>query len=188
MEQKIVMVDVDSTLWDFGLELSKRMSAKFPEKEIPLEFDTWNAPLDFFDCQNDAYDLFVDIHKTQHTYGTFKHANFLVRNLRRAGYYILIASNRKPVTKPFLMEWLEINDIVYDEVYCDVDKRELFDTHDISLVIDDSPYIQESTMNLDIPVLTLRYKYNKSIRGTKKFDNLLQMNEYVINSIMVSPS
>ncbi len=185
MTKKIALVDVDSTLWDFTEELRQRMIIKFPEQTIPLEFDSWNHPLDFFDNPEDAYQMFNEIHEQQHSFGTFDFAQMIMNNLRKMGYHILVASNRKSYTRLALYQWLHNHKLKYDEIYCDLDKRVLFDKYDIELVIDDSPQVQEVAIEKEIPVLTLRYKYNHDIRPTQKFKNLSEMHIYMVNNMMI---
>jgi len=180
MSKKVVLVDVDSTLWDFGEEMFVRMRKMFPSKPIPEEFDTWEQPLQFFENKQDAHDMFTDIHSRQHSYGVFPFAGELLRTLKEKNYYILIASNRKNYTKISLRQWLQQHNLVYDEIYCDLDKNELFDQRKIDLVIDDSPTVQTAAIDLGIPVLTLWYKYNKDIKNTKKFENLEAMTKHLI--------
>lgn len=183
--KKTALVDVDSTLWDFTGELIQRMRQRFPNKDIPDDFSTWEEPESFFDNPSEAHELFEEIHQNQHSFGTFEGANHILNDLRSMDYHILIASNRQNYTKISLMQWLHNHKLKYDEIFCELDKSVLFKERDIDLVIDDAPYIQEEALKREIPVLTLRYKYNMNIRYTHKFDNLLSMHEFMINSMMI---
>lgn len=185
MEKKVALVDVDSTLWDFIAEMVQRMRIMFPEDDIPEQFATWEDPISYFEKPEDAYAMFNDIHLSQDTFDTYDHANTVLKTLRSMGYYILIASNRIPESKPQLVAWLKKHNLRHNEVYCELDKRELFNSSKIDLVIDDSPYVQEAALLKNIPVLTLKFPYNEKILGTKKFNNLKDMNTYMVNSIML---
>lgn len=183
--KKTALVDVDSTLWDFTGEMVQRMRQRFPDKDIPNDFNTWDEPMSFFDNPSDAHKLFEEIHRHQHSFGVFDCAKFIIDDLRRMNYHILIASNRQNYTKISLMQWLHTHELKYDEIFCELNKNVLFEERDIDLVIDDAPYVQNEALKRDIPVLTLYYKYNKGIGGTKKFRNLLDMHKYIVNGMMI---
>jgi len=185
MEKKVALVDVDSTLWDFLGEMVRRMRNLLPEADIPDQFAKWEDPVNFFENPEDAYAMFNDIHLNQDKFGTYDYANVVLKTLRSMKYHILIASNRIPESKPQLVNWLKKHNLYYNEVYCELDKRELFNNGEIDLVIDDSPQVQEVALLNDIPVLTLKFPYNEKILGTKKFNNLKDMNTYMVNSIML---
>jgi len=173
--KKVVLVDVDSTLWDFSGEMIFRMREMFPAATVPDEFQTWEQPLDFFQYHQDAYDMFADIHSHQHSYGVFPFAAQLLKALKEKDYYILIASNRHNYTKIALTQWLLKHGLAFDEIYCDLDKRELLDRRKIDLIIDDSPKVQICGIEKGIEIWTLKYKYNSQIEKTRKFNSLREM-------------
>jgi len=181
--KKIALVDVDSTLWDFTGELRRRMEIEL-KKKIPKEFDSWEHPISFFEKPGNAYHMFNEIHEEQHTFKPFRFAEYVLKDLVKLGYYILIASNRIPRTEPQLRTWLACNNLPYDEIYCDLDKRTLFYSRDIDLVIDDSPQVLEEALKYDIKTLALTYKYNKQIRGIKKFNDLKEMHTYLVQEMI----
>lgn len=186
MQEKVVFVDVDSTLWDFGEELRNRLQKRFPDKEIPANFRKWDEPMDFFHDPQEAYDMFNDIHAIQHTFTPFKAASLVLKDLRRLGYKILIATNRIPESEVSLIRWLNDNDLIYDDVFCGLNKHKLLDERDIDLVIDDAPHIIDAAINKDIPIMSLRYPYNSQIRDVKKFKDMKEMHEYLIQQLIMS--
>ena len=183
MSEKIAFVDVDNTLWDFEAVMRSKM-AELLTVEIPESFAEWNQPVDMFEDKQLAYDMFNDIHMNQEQYSPFGSADRVLKDLRRLGYDILIASNRIKESQPQLEKWLDANWLIYNDIYCGLNKEELLANPDIELVVDDSPFIINEAMKRDIPVLSLRYRYNKNILGNKKFNTLQEMHEHLIQELI----
>jgi hypothetical protein len=176
---KRVLVDVDSTLWGFTEELIKRMRVKFPTKTIPDEFDNWDHPVSFFNDFCEALDMFCDIHTDQDTFDPFPHAREMLDLLKEKDYHIHIASNRPSHTIEYLIKWLDLNELPYDSLFCDEDKKDLWDEHEFELVIDDAPKTQLYAEKMGSQVLTLRYKYNEHIQKSCKFNSLVSMSDFI---------
>lgn len=178
--QKIVMVDIDSTLWDFIGELVLRMRTRFPYKNVPDKFETWECPINFFNNKHEAYSIFNDIHMNQSEFGIYPYAKELLDSLKE-NYIVHIASNRIPKSKCETEKWLKKHDIFYDDLFCSLDKRELFHQFNYKLVIDDAPHVQQAALQKNIPVITLETNYNKHIAGTIKFNCLNDMKKFIEN-------
>lgn len=185
MQEQWAFVDVDSTLWDFGDELRKRMIEDYGI-DVPDEFTDWRQPEELMESPEQAYKLFNDIHYEQDCYKPFKSADRVLKDLRRLGYKIMIASNRIPETREQLIAWLDGNELIYDDVFCGLKKHELFDTMNIGIVVDDAPHIMEEAVKRDIDAITLQYKYNHEVRDVTKFRNLQEMHEYLIQRLIMS--
>jgi hypothetical protein len=175
---KLAMVDIDSTLWDFGTEMVNRMRLAFPNKDIPEEFDTWEDPLKYFDNPYDVLDLFRGIHSEQYSFEPYPLAKEMLMKLSKT-YLIHVASNRDYSTISSTRIFMTSNDLYYDDLFCSTDKRELFKQFKYDLVIDDSPQVQEAAIERNIPVWTLTYPYNKHITETKKFGSVTDIYNHI---------
>ena len=186
MEQdKLAFVDVDNTLWDFDSELRKRMVEEL-KLTVPKEWKDWGDPIDIIGDNQKAFDLFNEMHYDQDLMKPYKAAGLVLKDLRRLGYKILIATNRVPESCDALVAWLDGNDLIYDEIYCDIHKKELFATRKIDLAIDDSPEIIAEALKHDVRILSLRFSYNNQIPGPTKFSSLQEMHEYLIQELIMS--
>lgn len=184
MQEQWAFVDVDSTLWDFGKELKTRMVEDYGI-DVPDEFSHWDEPMNLMESPEKAYELFNDIHREQDCYKPFKSADMVLKDLRRLGYKIMIASNRLPETREQLVTWLDGNDLIYNDVFCGLKKHELFDTMNIGIVVDDAPHIIKEAEERDIPALAVRYKYNHGVYGGITFQDLQEMHVYLIQQLIM---
>jgi hypothetical protein len=176
---KNVLVDVDGILWDFSAELIKRLRNKYPEKDIPDNFTHWDHPIEYFKDMNEMLATFLEIHLSQEQFNPFNGAKELLNELWDNGYKIHIASNRHPESFDYLKGWLEKNLLLYDFIFCDHDKSVLWDEKHFEFIIDDSPKNQLFAMSKGSKVFTLRYEYNNHIPETCKFNNLLDMTNFL---------
>lgn len=182
-DPRVAVVDVDSILWDFLGVMKDKMRVMMPDKEIPEEFDTWDHPESFFDSIKDMIALFTEMHEEQDKYQPFDGAKEMLQSLRDKGYLIHIASNRPKHTRPVLIKWLDEQELPYDFCYADEDKRVIFNSPEIEILIDDAPTNQLAGLEREFLVLTLEYKYNRHIEDTYKFGCLNSMKNFIEKSV-----
>jgi len=164
MNKKIVVIDVDDTLWNMSEILYKELKVKFPDVEEPSKWNTWEFYTKYSISEKDFYEVVDKIHREQELYTPYKYAS-LLSSLLRLTHHVIIASHRKPEYKKYLKKWLDKHDIMYDELFVDYCKYDLFDNAD--LVIDDSPVmIMEAAKRGSKFICGLKSANNEELKNT----------------------
>lgn len=163
----LAIVDVDNVLWDFASLLYKSLKLKNPETPHWLWWNNWEYPEQFV-TKKEFYTIIDDIHETQEAGQPFAYAS-RVLDLLTKEYYIVIASHRRKDYQPYLENWLKMNGLKYDEIYCGHDKTVLFNKN-VGLIIDDSPIILEKAVDWDylstnVAIFGIVYPWNISLKN-----------------------
>ena len=185
--QKVAFVDVDNTLWDFEAEMRRRMVEVLGEENVPEVMTYWEEPEVLMGSKEAACAIFNEMHATQHHYEPYDSAQQILKDLRRMGYKILIATNRLPETRESLELFLDEWELPYDELWCALDKQQLFDQRDdIAFVFDDAPYIIEEAIKRNIQTIALRFEYNKNIidHNLTKFNSCFAIHDYLTRKML----
>jgi len=168
-----VMVDVDNILYPFYEILFfylKKENEKIPDW---LNWYEWDFYRKFGMNDKTFFRIVNEIHSSQElNYKSFPYTKEMLDVLHEK-FYVLIASHRSKKTLPILKEWLDSNDLFYDQISLTFNKTKLFDS--VSMVIDDSPVIIQKAVEKSIPVLTISYSWNKHLKNLN--------NVYFFNSI-----
>jgi len=160
-----VMIDVDNTLCEFSEVLDEELQKV--NKEIPnhLDWDHWDfykgfiTDEEFYQAAERAQDRILEC-------PDIPGSSNITCILKSMGHKIVIASHRKKKNIPILKEWLNRNEIFFDEIHVSNDKTVLFDGS-IGLVIEDSPIIIKEACKRGICTIGIRRPWNSNVRGPK---------------------
>lgn len=173
---KIIIVDIDNTLWDFATEFEKRL--KFINPSIPdKSYWTWDTPRRYIP-ENIFHETINDIHLCQNEFIPFSDAECLLRELSKQ-FKIIIASHRLGNTLSITEHWLQRYNLYYDELFFSTDKTVLFmkSYENVFGIIDDCPDTLLKARERGLIGTGLRYPWNKHI--TPMFYTLGQVMAYL---------
>ena len=131
----IAIVDVDETLWGFHSAVqafSVDMGVKIPPAR---ECTGWNSVFKYADKES-VTKVFDAVHAQQCSFKPFPEAKQFLTYLSDA-YSITIATNRKPQMRQELIDWLDMNNLVYNDVVIAHDKNPLLKDPRVRVVVDD---------------------------------------------------
>jgi hypothetical protein len=153
-----LIVDIDNTLWDLASVLYERMRTVNPALTPPSEWHDFNfwkryiSPRAFFN-------LIRDIHMDQDMFTPYQDAGLFLTSLKEIGFHIIIASHREKGTLDASVRWLQINNLVFDEIHLSYDKTVLFDM--CWGIVDDSPFALHKAKKAGIVGAGLEMPWNK---------------------------
>jgi hypothetical protein len=153
-----IIVDIDNTLWDFGSVLFERIRSINPLMIPPSEWYTWDFWRPFLPAR-ELYSVIRGIHMDQDRFTPYPDAPSFLRNLKDAGFFIIIASHREGGTMGATRQWLTNNALVFDEIHLSHDKTVLFDN--CWAIVDDSPITLAKAASLGIIRTGLRFPWNE---------------------------
>jgi len=178
----VVLVDIDGTLCKFDINLYNALKQLYPKIKTPDKW-TWNFWKNAKIPSSVFYDTVDEVHKKQLEYEPFDKAKELLELLSNH-YYIIIASHRKKDNYHTIQKWLNMNNLPYDEIFCDYDKTILLEHFDVQLIIDDSPKILEEAILNEIPCIGIKYKWNEAyIEDAILMDSLSEIYHKLIKEI-----
>ena len=176
INKKKIIVDVDSTLWDFCYYFHKELSAI--NKDIP-NWDTWKWDTPFKYVEAKYVLKAIDyLHKAQESFSPFKDARTFLNDLSN-NYHIIIASHRKPEYKIYLEKWLYKNKLKHDEVHTIVNKKKLFSDKDIVAIVDDCPDTLDAALEGGVLPIGIKYSWNKHCNQAVLLKDLTEINKYL---------
>jgi FMN phosphatase YigB (HAD superfamily) len=170
-----VLVDVDSTLWDFAAPLYSGLSKINPEMPTPDKWDRW-AFYEGYVSREQFLDAVNNIHLNQEAYTPFITAKALLTLIYWKVDSVVIASHRNAEYKVQLLNWLDKSHLPYDELHVSHDKTVLF--NDADLIIDDSPDTLRAAKDAGIIGIGLRFPWNDK-RGLDLFDTQYEMIDWL---------
>jgi hypothetical protein len=174
----IAVVDVDETLVGFNTALH----ALAREKGIKLppidECDHWDALYQYAPKET-VIPLFDEIHANQCSYLPFADAKPFLDFMKKR-FYVVIASHRNPRYRFELLDWLNMNNLVYDEVFVTNNKEDLFKNQRVTHVIDDKAETIRAALRLGKTAIGLSRPWNrKTIDSMFLFDSLTDIMEHI---------
>lgn len=186
MNKPVALIDVDNTISPFHTSLYELIKRENPKVPHWSRWDDWYF---YKKCMDDKtfYGIVDMLHSMQESVKPYDRAKELLDIISKK-WYIVIASHRKTVNKAPLINWLDKNNLRYDEVYCGMDKlRDMYGYyHDcVSLVIDDSPIVLRYValdMGYDGLIYGIKFPWNRHLEGTIPLvDNLGDIERLLIN-------
>jgi septum formation topological specificity factor MinE len=137
--------------------------------------------------------VFNAVHSQQCSYKPYPEAESFLKWMKTR-FYVIIASHRKAMYKPELVEWLKTNNLTYDEVHVSMDKGKLFADPRVEVVIDDRDSTIIEAMRHGKIGIGLRKPWNCKSRYTGSiadiefydvpltlFDNLTDIQDFLSN-------
>ncbi len=101
-----IIVDIDNTLWDLAPVLYEHIRAVTPTVPLPAEWYQWDFWKGYI-SEKAVYGMLRDIHMHQDEFGVYPDAAKFLTDLRKKGFYIIIASHREKGTINATEEWLK---------------------------------------------------------------------------------
>lgn len=176
---KKIIIDIDNTLWDLAPVFYGRMREARPDLPPSSEWRDWDFWRSYLTSKA-VYKILDSIHMEQDVFQPFAEAAEFLAGLRRMGFYILVASHRRPAALDPTSRWLDKNGLVYDEIHLSYDKTVLFGT--CWGIVDDSPETLDKARGAGIIRAGLRNPWNEG-QDHPLFDNLGQISEYLLTQI-----
>jgi hypothetical protein len=165
-----VIIDVDSTLWDFATTLYYEITKEVPVFPTPDKWDKWAFYKGYL-TDSKFYEIVDCVHSNQLNYPPFMTAKLMLETIRRRAD-IVIATHRNQKHKVALLEWLDKYQLPYNELHVSKDKTVLF--NDVDLVIDDYAETLKKARDSGVIGIGLRYPWNDK-QGLTLFDTQLEM-------------
>lgn len=131
-----IIVDIDNTLWDLAPVLYERLREVSPDVPPPAQWRAWDFWRAYIGPES-IYDLLYTIHLEQERFAPYEGAAQFLASLREAGFYIVVASHRRPGALRPTERWLQKNGLAYDSIHLSYDKTVLF--NESWGIVDDSP-------------------------------------------------
>ncbi len=169
--QKIAVIDIDNTLWDFASVLYDELIKINPNIPHPNDWYKWDFWIDYLDPKT-FYEIISKIHKKQDIFGVYPDAKLFLSEIKKSGYKIIIASHREEESRIPTINWLNRNNLSFDELHLSFDKTVLLCS--CNIVVDDSPQILQKAAEEGILATGLEFPWNRS-NGFKLFKNLSQI-------------
>lgn len=161
MKNKTIIVDLDSTLWDFHKAMCDLQKSRFGSNYYDhtdfVEWDSWNL----FLTEKEFCGLYHEIHMNQHRYKPFKEAENFLKELKNSGFYVIIASHRDNDSKKATKMFLRNHNLVYNKLHLSQDKTVLFNK--AGYIVDDCPRTLEKALDEGLKCFSLKYDWNKHL-------------------------
>lgn len=178
MQKPIAIVDVDEILWPFldaVQATGKDRGIKLPTRK---ECTHWDAIFEYVNDKDAVISIFNEVHAHQCSYKPYPESEHFLKFMRTK-FHVIIASHRLDKYRAELMEWLETNNLVYDEVFVSGDKTKLFDNPRVAIVIDDrADTIIEALVQNKIGI-GLRKPWNCANTSLTLFDTLPDIENFL---------
>jgi hypothetical protein len=177
------IIDIDNTLWQFCdalYEELKRVNEDFPLPEHWKHWDLWEgycSKEEFWGAINT-----VQSNQDNHRYQPYPEARGFLSSLKENGYHITIASHRSPDFRSQTEKWLQMHDLVYDDLHLSYHKTRLFDMN-TTLVVDDSPGVLEKAVESGAMATGLIFPWNRGYAdsGFRLFGNLDEVLTHILD-------
>ncbi len=138
MKHKSIMIDVDNTLFDFAIPLYNLFIKNGINIPTPDHWNKWDYFYPDYMTSKVAHEFFNEVHTRQLEYAPYDDARTFLENLMKY-YKVVIVSHRRPHQCDLLKEWMNKNNLPYDEVKCSNDKTQMFSSGIFDVVVDDCP-------------------------------------------------
>jgi len=182
MLEKIAIIDIDNTLWQFCdvfFDELKKINKDFPTQENWTHWNVWEG----FCTEQQFYDAVNAIHLKQDSdeFQPYPEAKGFLAALKQHGYHITIASHRSPDFMPQTERWLRKHGLVYDELHLSYLKIQLIN-RETTVVVDDSPTVLERAVKHGVLATGLIFPWNKaySNNGFRLCHNLNEILEGIL--------
>ncbi|WP_028841990.1 5' nucleotidase, NT5C type [Thermodesulfovibrio yellowstonii] len=172
---KIILVDIDNTLWDFASVFYKELRKLNPAVPPPDNWHCWDFWKEYLEAR-DFYRAVNEIHSRQEEFGIYPDAPEFLQGLKELGYNIIIASHRSSDNRIATVNWLDKHNLTFDDLHLSYDKTILF-SHCIA-VVDDSPHILSKAYEKGITATGLEFAWNRG-NGFVLHRNLFQVLEFL---------
>ena len=170
-----IIVDIDNTLWDLAPILYERLNNTHPGFPHHSEWHLWNFWKGLIPPEK-LYRIIRDVHMEQDTFEPYCEARLFLEQLKKNGFYIVIASHREKETFASTLRWLEKNSLPFDEIHLSYDKSVLFDQ--CWGIIDDSPVTLDKARSAGIVRAGLKNPWNER-EDHPLFSNLGEIYDYL---------
>jgi hypothetical protein len=176
----LILVDIDNTLWDFGAIFYVKIKSKGYNVPPPHAWD-WHFAKGIIP-DDEFYKIVREVHEDQINYSPFDYAREFLKNLKDAGYTVVINSHRDKDLYSITRNWLEKHNLVFDDLILIEDKRKLF--KDAKFVVDDSPAILDHAVNKGVPATGLLFSWNRHLSGkVNLYNTLKQCEEFILGEV-----
>ncbi|MBX0312875.1 MAG: hypothetical protein JHC31_14120 [Sulfurihydrogenibium sp.] len=173
----MVFVDIDNTLWDFGTVFYTKLRLKGYNVPPPHRWD-WHFAKGIVP-DGEFYQVVREVHNDQINYSPFPYAREFLKNLKEAGYTVIINSHRDRELYRDTRNWLEKHGLIFDDLILTNDKRIHF--KNAKFIVDDAPSILEYAVSREIPATGLLFSWNKHLLGkVKLYNTLKQCEEFIL--------
>jgi hypothetical protein len=174
----IAIVDVDETISPFNTVLHALAREKGIKLPAGGDCDHWDS-LYKYAPKEVVVPLFDEIHANQCSYSPFPDAKQFLSFMKNR-FYVVIASHRKPEYEPELVEWLDMNGLVYDKVIVTRNKESMFLDPRVTHVVDDKAETIISALKLGKTAFGLSRPWNrKFVDSMFLFDSLTDIEEHI---------
>jgi hypothetical protein len=178
----IAIIDVDETLWAFHdavMSTGKELGVKLP---IRSECNDWNAIFKYGNV-DEVIQVFNKVHSKQCSYKPYPDAEHFLKYMK-SRFHVMISSHRLEIYRQELVDWLDMNNLVYDEVHVSNDKTLMFNNPRVAVVIDDRADTIIAALNKHKIGVGLRKPWNEQVSTTPLalFDSLTDIEDYLSNN------
>lgn len=179
-KQKVVIIDVDNTLWQFDDALYTLLTKDgifIPHYSEWKEWDFYKKTID-----KKVFFSYVDkVHENQHNYAPYKKSRLLSEMLFRH-HFVSIISIRKNLYKSALIKFLKKWGIMFDDVVClaqGADKTLYYGPTSCKLLIDDNPLALTKAKEKGVRCMGLKFPYNQHLANKiELFDSMNDLYTY----------
>jgi len=173
---KIAVIDIDNTLWDFATVLYERLCSRLGSiVPPPSEWHNWHFWKEFCDAET-FYKTVKEIHLEQDRFGIYPDAGEFLQTLKSTGFQVIIASHRDVKALEPTFRWLQKHNLSFDSLHLSYDKTQLFS--DCHLCVDDSPEVLKVANEKGLLATGLKFPWNKKI-NIRLFQNLSQITDFI---------
>jgi len=173
--QKIALIDIDNTLWDFASVLYEEFIKVNSSVPQPEDWHKWDFWIDYIDAKS-FYKIINRIHLKQESFGVYPDAGKFLKNLKSSGYKLIIASHREERSRVSTIKWLIKHRLPFDELHICSDKTVLF--CNCHIVVDDSPHVLQKAQDSGIMATGLEFPWNRG-NGFSLFKNLSEILQHL---------
>ena len=173
----IAIVDVDEILWplhDAVYATGEELGIRIPKRHECTGWDTIYK----YAGKEAVTKVFNEVHSRQCSYRPYPEAEGFLKFMK-SRYHVVIASHRLEKYKLELIEWLDANNLVYDEVVVSADKTTLFDDPRVAVVVDDRADTIVAALKRGKMGVGLRKPWNRDRVPAQLFDTLPDIEEFL---------
>ena len=175
---KIAIIDIDNTLWDFATVLYERLCSRLGSiVPPPSEWHDWSFWKNF--CGPETfYKTVREIHLEQDRFGIYPDAREFLQTLKSTGFQIIIASHRDLDTHNATLKWLYNHQLTFNQLHLSYDKTQLFSA--CHICVDDSPEVLKVAKNKGLLATGLEFSWNKEV-DIKLHPNLKEILSFLLS-------
>lgn len=179
-----IVVDIDSTLWDFAWALEWELRhTGMPSRRLWRGWDFWKRHV----SAEVFYGAVRKIHLNQNAiyYHPYIEAGDFLRALKASGFNVVIASHRDDDTVEPTLAWLHRHKLPFDSLHISHDKTVLF--NNCLAIVDDSPKTLDAAERKGIVRTGLLHPWNAAT-GHPLFTDLNEVYEYLAREMPSCPA